>query len=138
MLKPGLTLIIITTKVAFRQYQTSTQNQMFSSTCKMQDYYNPYLKPIFNVDGSRTSMYVHCTVFKIEVVKLNEMIKYHERTVPSWRKEIDESLGNARMVLGKVENRMEEFIVWINHFRECNRNEDIPAEVINSITAYNN
>ena len=61
------------------------------------------------------------------------MIKYHERTVPSWRKEIDESLGNAKMVLGKVENRMEEFMVWINHFRETNRNEDIPVEVINSL-----
>ena len=74
-----------------------------------------------------------CTVFKMEVVKLNEMIKYHERTVPSWRKEIDESLGNAKMILGKVENRMEEFMVWINHFRETNRNEDIPVEVINSL-----
>ena len=61
------------------------------------------------------------------------MIKYHERTVPSWRKEIDESLGNAKMVLGKVENRMEEFMVWINHFRETNWNEDIPVEVINSL-----
>ena len=48
--------------------RTSTQNQMFSSTCKMQDYYNPYLKPIFNVDGSRTSMYVHCTVLYVGTV----------------------------------------------------------------------
>ena len=39
------------------------------------------------------------TGFRIEVVKLNEMIKHHEKTVPSWRKEIDESLGNAKMVL---------------------------------------
>ena len=54
-----------------------------------------------------------------------DIIKYHERTVPTWRKEIDESLGNAKMVLGKVENRMEEFMVWINHFRETNRNEDM-------------
>ena len=61
------------------------------------------------------------------------MIKHHEKTVPSWRREIEESLGNVNMVLGKVEGRMEEFMVWINHFKESNRNEDIPADVMNSI-----
>ena len=53
--------------------------------------------------------------------------------MPSWRREIEESLGNVNMVLGKVEGRMEEFMVWINHFKESNRSEDIPADVMNSI-----
>ena len=73
------------------------------------------------------------TGFRNEVIKLNEMIKHHEKTVPSWRREIEESLGNVNMVLGKVESRMEEFMVWINHFKEFNRSEDIAADVINSI-----
>ena len=67
------------------------------------------------------------TGLRNKVIKLNEMIKHHEKTVPSWRREIEESLGNVNMVLGKVEGRMEEFILWINHFK------DIPADVMNSI-----
>ena len=73
------------------------------------------------------------TGLRNKVIKLNEMIKHHEKTVPSWRREIEESLGNVNMVLGKVESRMEEFMVWINHFKESNRSEDIPADVMNSI-----
>ena len=68
-----------------------------------------------------------------EVIQLNEMIKHHEKTVPSWRREIEASLGNVNMVLSTVENRMEEFMVWISHFKESNRNEELPADVVNSI-----
>ena len=71
--------------------------------------------------------------FCTKVIKLNEMIKHHEKTVPSWRREIEAYLGEVNLVLGKVENRMEEFMVWISHFKESNRNEKLPADVVNSI-----
>ena len=38
------------------------------------------------------------TGFRNEVIKLNEMIKHHEKTVPSWRREIEASLGNVNLV----------------------------------------
>ena len=71
--------------------------------------------------------------FHNEVIKLNEMVKLNEKTVPSWRREIEASLGKVNLVLSKVENRMEEFMVWINHIKESNRNEEIPADVVNSL-----
>ena len=61
------------------------------------------------------------------------MVKHHEKTVPSWRREIVASLGKVNLVLRKVENRMEEFMVWISHIKESNRNEEIPADIVNSL-----
>ena len=55
-----------------------------------------------------------------EVTNLNEMIDHHERTVPSWRREIETSLGKVNSVLSKVEDRMEEFMIWISHIKETN------------------
>ena len=41
--------------------------------------------------------------FRNEVIKLNEMVKHHEKTVPSWRREIEACLGKVNLVLRKVE-----------------------------------
>ena len=67
--------------------------------------------------------------FQNEVTKLNEMIDHHERTMPSWRREIETSLGKVNSVLHKVEDRMEEFMIWISHIKESKRNE----EIVNSL-----
>ena len=46
---------------------------------------------------------------------------------------MESTIRKVYLVLDKVENRMEEFTVWINHMKEYNRNEKIPADVINSL-----
>ena len=58
--------------------------------------------------------------FRNEVTKLNKMLDHHKRTVPSWRREIETSLGKVNSVLSKVEDRMEEFMIWISHIKETN------------------
>ena len=68
-----------------------------------------------------------------EVTNLNEMKDHHERTVPSWRREIETSLGKVNSVLSKVEDRMEEFMIWISHIKETNRNWEIPGDIVNSL-----
>ena len=68
-----------------------------------------------------------------EVTKLNKMIDHHVRTVPSWRREIETCLGKVNSVLSKVEDRMEEFMIWISLIKETNQNEEIPADIVNSL-----
>ena len=46
---------------------------------------------------------------------------------------MESTIRKVYLVLDKVENRMEEFTVWINHMKEYNCNEKIPADVINSL-----
>ena len=71
--------------------------------------------------------------FRNEVTRLDEMIAHHERIMPNWKREIETSLEKVNSVLNKVENRMEEFMIWINHIKESNLNEEIPVDIVNSL-----
>ena len=46
------------------------ENQLFSSRNKIERYKNSFIG------------------FQNEVIKLNEMVDHHEKTMPSWRREI--------------------------------------------------
>ena len=71
--------------------------------------------------------------FQTEAARVSRILNHHEKTMPSWRMEMESTIRKVYLVLDKVENRMEEFTVWINHMKEYNRNEKIPADVINSL-----
>ena len=71
--------------------------------------------------------------FQTEAARVSRILNHHEKTMPSWRMEMKSLLRKVYLVLDKVENRMEEFTVWIHHMKEYNRNEKIPADVINSL-----
>ena len=61
------------------------------------------------------------------------MITPHERTIPKLKREVETSLGKVNSVLNQVEDRMEEFLIWINHIKEYNLNEGIPVDIVNSL-----
>ena len=65
------------------------ENHLFSSRNTIERYENSFMG------------------FRNEVLKLNEMVDHHEKTMPIWRKEIETSLGKVNSVLHKVEDRME-------------------------------
>ena len=58
------------------------------------------------------------TGFQNEVTRLDDMITPHERTIPKLKREVETSLGKVNSVLNQVEDRMEEFLIWINHIKE--------------------
>ena len=91
------------------------ENQLFSSRNTVERYENSFKG------------------FQNEVIKLNKMVDHHERTMPSWRREIETSLGKVNSVLNKVEDRMEEFMIWISHIKESNWNKEILADIVNSL-----
>ena len=46
---------------------------------------------------------------------------------------METSLGKVNSVLNKVEDRMEEFLTWINHIKQSNLNEEIPVDIVSSL-----
>ena len=46
---------------------------------------------------------------------------------------METSLGKVNSVLSKFEDRMEEFLSWINHIKESNLNEEIPVDIVSSL-----
>ena len=46
---------------------------------------------------------------------------------------METSLGKVNSVLSKVEDRMEEFLTWINHLKQSNLNEEIPVDIVSSL-----
>ena len=46
---------------------------------------------------------------------------------------METSLGKVNSVLSKVEDRMEEFLSWINHIKESNMNEEITVDIVSSL-----
>ena len=73
------------------------------------------------------------TGFRNEVLRLHDMIARHERTIPKLKREVETSLGKVNSVLTQVEDRMDEFLIWINHIKESNLNEKIPVDIVNSL-----
>ena len=66
------------------------------------------------------------TRFRNEVKRLDDLVDRHERALPKLRGDVETSLGKVNSVLNKVEDRMENFLTWINHIKQSNLNEEIP------------
>ena len=66
------------------------------------------------------------TRFWNEVKRLDDLVERHKRAFPKLRGDVETSLGKVNSVLNKVEDRMENFLTWINHIKQSNLNEEIP------------
>ena len=73
------------------------------------------------------------TRFRIEVTRLDDLVDCHERAFPKLRGDVETSLEKVNFVLHKVEDRMEEFLTWINHLKQSNVNEGIPVDIVSSL-----
>ena len=73
------------------------------------------------------------TRFRNEVTRLDDLVDRHERAFPKIRADVETSLEKVNFVLNKVEDRMEEFLTWINHLKQSNLNEEIPVDIVSSL-----
>ena len=73
------------------------------------------------------------TRFRNEVTRLDDLVDRHERAFPKIRGDVETSLEKVNFVLNKVEDRMEEFLTWINHLKQSNLNEEIPVDIVSSL-----
>ena len=73
------------------------------------------------------------TRFRNEVTRLDNLVDRHKRAFPKLREDVETSLGKVNSVLNKVEDRMEEFLTWINHLKQSNLNEEIPVDIVSSL-----
>ena len=73
------------------------------------------------------------TRFRKEVTRLNDLIDRHERAFPKIRGDVETSLEKVNFVLNNVEDRMKEFLTWINHLKQSNLNEEIPVDIVSSL-----
>ena len=73
------------------------------------------------------------TRFRNEVTRLDDLVDRHERAFPKLRGDVETSLEKVNSVLNKVEDRMEEFLTWINHLKQSNLNEEIPVDIVSSL-----
>ena len=73
------------------------------------------------------------TRFRNEVTRLDDLVDCHERAFPKLRGDVETSLEKVNFVLNKVEDRMEEFLTWINHLKQSNVNEGIPVDIVSSL-----
>ena len=67
------------------------------------------------------------------MTRLDDLVARHERAIPKPKGEVETSLGKVNSVLSKVEDRMEEFLTWINHLKQSNLNEEIPVDILSSL-----
>ena len=73
------------------------------------------------------------TRFRKEVKRLDGLVDHHKRAIPKLRGDVETSLKNLNSVLSNFEDRMDEFLIWINHIKQSNLNEEILVDIVSSL-----
>ena len=65
--------------------------------------------------------------------RIDAMDTQHENLIPRLNHEVRISSWRVDTVLSSVEERLRDFEVWVNEYKQSNTNTDVPMEIVNSL-----